>query len=673
MVTLATNLGQWGARLANAFADATGIFDATVAPTAKVMADTIQTALEGIRATIQLLQSLSGFQAEPVQNIEALISLAQVLSAYAARLGSAFATAASGFDSVVNDGVKALGETIQTTSEALTATVGMLKMLSVYLDEPVLDVEAAIQQARLLGDYARRLASQFATTASGFDAVTNDGVKALAEGIKSTADALTATIGLVKTLANYASEPVLYTVALETMARDLGVTARRLALQFATTALGFDTFANNGVKALGETVKGALDALSATIEILKTLSDFASTPLTFTDALFNLAADLGRDARRLATAFANTAAGFDTVINDGVKALADGIGSAASALADTIGLLPKLTVFLPNYQGFPVYLETQLGVLVDDIKTIFLAFAQRAKDARITEAGKEAAGVLADGFGSALDAINGAMELMEKLLNPESRPHISNNVSYLLDPIFNFIDEITKEFTRRAKTYQATDLQAGELLGSSVGSVFDAILKVSEAIQSFTGIYLGTSGFNNISTMLDLMFNMFDRYAGKAAAAQSVATVIATVAGALANLKSLASGDSNWQIPDLSNLMDDITVDLPADLAALGTSSGNALMNSLAAAIRGGKDAVVAALQGVAAALQNVIPGMVVGGQRAFNRIEPQDSNTQRSSAPTTQNNYTYNYYYTLVQYVDPATGGQARNSFQGMSSVQPN
>jgi ABC-type transporter Mla subunit MlaD len=84
-------------------------------------------------------------------------------------LGSAFATAASGFDSVVNDGVKALGETIQTTSEALTATVGMLKMLSVYLDEPVLDVEAAIQQARLLGDYARRLASQFATTASGFD------------------------------------------------------------------------------------------------------------------------------------------------------------------------------------------------------------------------------------------------------------------------------------------------------------------------------------------------------------------------------------------------------------------------------------------------------------------------------------------------------------------------
>jgi hypothetical protein len=187
------------------------------------------------------------------------------------------------------------------------------------------------------------------------------------------------------------------------------------------------------------------------------------------------------------------------------------------------------------------------------------------------------------------------------------------------------------------------------------------------------GIYLGTSGFNNISTMLDLMFNMFDRYAGKAAAAQSVATVIATVAGALANLKSLASGDSNWQIPDLSNLMDDITVDLPADLAALGTSSGNALMNSLAAAIRGGKDAVVAALQGVAAALQNVIPGMVVGGQRAFNRIEPQDSNTQRSSAPTTQNNYTYNYYYTLVQYVDPATGGQARNSFQGMSSVQPN
>jgi hypothetical protein len=114
-------------------------------------------------------------------------------------------------------------------------------------------------------------------------------------------------------------------------------------------------------------------------------------------------------------------------------------------------------------------------------------------------------------------------------------------------------------------------------------------------------------------------------------------------------------------------------VDLPADLAALGTSSGNALMNSLAAAIRGGKDAVVAALQGVAAALQNVIPGMVVGGQRAFNRIEPQDSNTQRSSAPTTQNNYTYNYYYTLVQYVDPATGGQARNSFQGMSSVQPN
>jgi hypothetical protein len=314
-----------------------------------------------------------------------------------------------------------------------------------------------------------------------------------------------------------------------------------------------------------------------------------------------------------------------------------------------------------------------LGVLVDDIKTIFLAFAQRAKDARITEAGKEAAGVLADGFGSALDAINGAMELMEKLLNPESRPHISNNVSYLLDPIFNFIDEITKEFTRRAKTCQATDLQAGELLGSSVGSVFDAILKVSEAIQSFTGIYLGTSGFNNISTMLDLMFNMFDRYAGKAAAAQSVATVIATVAGALANLKSLASGDSNWQIPDLSNLMDDITVDLPADLAALGTSSGNALMNSLAAAIRGGKDAVVAALQGVAAALQNVIPGMVVGGQRAFNRIEPQDSNTQRSSAPTTQNNYTYNYYYTLVQYVDPATGGQARNSFQGMSSVQPN
>jgi dsDNA-binding SOS-regulon protein len=112
MVTLATNLGQWGARLANAFADATGIFDATVAPTAKVMADTIQTALEGIRATIQLLQSLSGFQAEPVQNIEALISLAQVLSAYAARLGSAFATAASGFDSVINNKIKTLNKTL---------------------------------------------------------------------------------------------------------------------------------------------------------------------------------------------------------------------------------------------------------------------------------------------------------------------------------------------------------------------------------------------------------------------------------------------------------------------------------------------------------------------------------------------------------------------------------
>jgi hypothetical protein len=195
-------------------------------------------------------------------------------------------------------------------------------------------------------------------------------------------------------------------------------------------------------------------------------------------------------------------------------------------------------------------LGPKIDLLIQGAIAVAQAFGQKAQDAGIKEEWEKAGAALAGLFGDAASTLGDALDLGARLLDPETQIPSIGQIQGKLDALLNLAVGVAQQFAARASSLAAggVDTKAAGVLAEQVKAIFDSLSTVAQTVQDFTGIAIGSSGFNNIRALLDNVFGLFANVAGQADVANSVTAAITSLLGGLQALVSNAgfSAGQSW-------------------------------------------------------------------------------------------------------------------------------
>jgi len=220
----------------------------------------------------------------------------------------------------------------------------------------------------------------------------------------------------------------------------------------------------------------------------------------------------------------------------------DALGVINSGL-DLKGLEGKLS----NFTGLNLTaIKPKLDLLIQNVIALAQQFGQAAAGAGITEAWAEAGQRLTDLVGNALGSMKDTLDFALRLADNEIRVPSASQITGKLRAILAVMREAVTSFANEAGSIQV-DQTAATNLANTVKPITDALGGLIDLVQSFTGLNLGMSGYNNLRSFLTMIFDVFRDFSPNAEAVNAVAAALSTMLGGLqnvANVQGIAIGGS---------------------------------------------------------------------------------------------------------------------------------
>ena len=242
------------------------------------------------------------------------------------------------------------------------------------------------------------------------------------------------------------------------------------------------------------------------------------------------------------------------VINAGLETVSKTLGETVSIVTDTLSL-SKLSKDLAAYKPMVGHaaIETALGRIIEDAKYVAKLFADKAKDSGLTTELQKAAETLSAVFGDASSAINDTLDMVAKLLDPETVIPSKEQISGKVSAILGVVDVAVTAFSARASAAAASgmDLAGLSTYASAVKGVFEAIAEVANAVNSYSNINVGRQflgvesvGFGNIRGALQMIWDLFEDAAQHQDLVQSVTSTLTTALDGLTMLATNKGADA---------------------------------------------------------------------------------------------------------------------------------
>lgn len=474
------------------------------------------------------------------------------------------------WDIKVKESLTRLGTVLKGSLEAATTALDLNKLLGGTV-APTFDIGLLKTRLASALQAGKDLADQANLTLAEWDIKVKDSLVHLGSVLKGSLEAATTALDLNKLLGGTVA-PVFDVAVLKQRLASALQAGKDLGDQANATLGEWDIKVKESLGRLGSVLKGSLEAATTTLDINALLG--GKTAPTFDVAVLKTRLALALQAGKELADEANRVIGeWDIKVKDSLShlgtVLKDGLDVATSVL-DFSELQSKLL----NFRGFDMTLwGPKLDLIIAGAIAVAQEFGRRAAGAGIQQAWQDAASALSGLFGDAASTIGDALDMGARLLDPETQIPSIGQVQGKLDALFGLITNVATQFAAKAVSLasQGVDTKAAGELAGQVKSIFDSLSTVAQTVQDFTGIYTGSSGFNNIQALLDDIFGLFANVSAQAGMVEGVASAIAMMLGGLKNLAG-ASGYEAGQ-----SWADRFAAGLAAGLGNVSDSAGRAL------------------------------------------------------------------------------------------------
>jgi hypothetical protein len=310
---------------------------------------------------------------------------------------------------------------------------------------------------------------------------------------------------------------------------------KALAEQANTTMGTWDMEVKPAWDRLGKVLGAALDSAGRVLDINGLLGgkEFPSLDLALIKSRL---ADLIRDGTQIADAADAAIGEWDIEVKPSLDHLGKVLSSSISVIEDAMKF-GDLQTFLLGFTGFNVaLLEPKLDLVFAQMKELASRLGTLAENAGIKEEWQTAASrvgsIIKDGTGAINDTIKTAMMLAD----PSTVIPTIQQIQPKLTAVFGLIASLVDQAVSQAGSIGQDKLDQAAKFGDALKGLFGGIQQISDAVKSFEGISLGSSGFNNIDRLLGLVSTAFRNVAPSEAEITRTTTVISLMLGGLTNL-----------------------------------------------------------------------------------------------------------------------------------------
>lgn len=377
MKDAASTLASNALELGTIWAGVAQNFDVIANDGVSALADTISSANDGIGSVVELLNLFASLAEDPVVIVENVGQQMYDLASYAYELGQIFADVAGGFDTIANDGVPALADTISSAADGIASVIEIMQSISTLAERPIPLPQNWTNMAQDILDYARVVADALVEAARGFDEIAGDQAKAMADAAGSAFDAIGSALETFPKMATFLGGFIGLTDGLRTQLRLLMQTIVLVFKEFAQAALDADITqaAQDAAAALSDGFGSAVSALKDAFDLWDTLVGGDAPRMGFNmvnpQAVSALLDPYFDFIEMVFQEFANRAANYDmtdlqaaTDLSDAVSSVFDAINSVFEAITSFQG------VNAPTYSGGSSGVMN-IGQVLDHIFSIF--------------------------------------------------------------------------------------------------------------------------------------------------------------------------------------------------------------------------------------------------------------------------------------------------------------
>ena len=621
-------LATIGTRLANDFLTVANVYAGQVTPNAEAYEKALGLADSATSKAMSLVKGLADLIKAGGVTLtgEQLAGVLGGLLTVGTRLADAFLTVANVYAGAVAPNAEAYAKAVGLAQQASGNVISLVKGLVDLIKAGGVSLTGEQLSGVLSGllTVGGQLADAFLTVANVYAGAVAPNAEAYAKALGLTQQASGNAISLYQALAAYIKDGGLgYTAAeLVGAVSTLASTGGQLADAFLTVANTYTGQVTPAATAYGSALSLSNSAIGDGLSLLSALQKYSEDATAYTLAdLVRLAKQIAQDGKSLTDAFMEIASTYNAAGNAAGSAFASGIGSASDGLTKGLTMITALVQGLPNYRGMTTALSSRLTALLDDLVAVLRAFGTEAASVDWDTISNEAMSNLSKGAGDAWSAISNTLEGVAKLVDPDRvRLPSAAQAGSLVAPIIEIMKVAVAQVAGLSSQIPADEMKAAQTNASAVGAVFEALSKTVEAIQNATGLAVGGSGINNLNTIITWVENLFSRLSTAFASGSDAAAAMAGISQMLANLGSLA-----------------------------GTTMGNNLVDSLAAAIRAGAPSIAAAMRETLGAAQ---PGAAGPGGPSS---APSGGRNGESGGGNKTINITINQYVTPQMILDPA------------------
>lgn len=491
--------------------------------------------------------------------------------------------AAEGFQAVKESALSALAAEASDATGVLGSALDAVKL---FTERPPLPDDKGLKTYLTnLVNFVQRVTEDARAAAADFRAVKDSGLSALASEAGDATGVLGAALDAVKLFTERVTIPALDSGLVAYLAGLVGF-IQRVTEEARTAAADFAAVKESGLSALAAEAGDATSVLQSALDAIKLFVERAQIPPLDT-GLIAYIQRLTDFIQGVTEAARDAAADFSIAEDSGLSQLASAVGDALTVLTDGLDIT-KTLAGLTNFKGVNwSQIEPKFKLLLSDVKSIAQRFAEMAAQSGISDAFAEAGAKVASLFGDAVGALNDAIDLGARLLDPETQIPSIGQIQAKLSAVLALLRAVVTQFAQEAASLAASGFNFEQVnaLAESMSGVFDAISSAIEAVQAATGIAISGSGFNNIRALLHNLFDMFEDFSGSADAVNQVTAAISSMLGGIENL-----------------------------VAGAGTAAGAGFVDNLVAALVAGTSRVVDAAAGLGSQMAGAVAGAGGGG-----------------------------------------------------------
>lgn len=280
---------------------------------------------------------------------------------------TAAAAAAAGFEDVKTGGLPAM---VAASGQVVTLIETARKLIELSTRPPAL-TSVAVGSVVLtwfanVTTWTRTVTTAAAQAATGFETLETTGLQAVSNAVGPVRTLVEGVLALVSLTMRPPTLPqVPQGSALYSFFRDVAGWARGVTTLAANAAAGFEELRTEGLTAVTTAAGQVKTLIDAVLSIVEQVAFPPMLPVIAAgSSLHTFLVSLLGFARTVAQIAAETAAGFETVVLEGLQALAKAVGDALKVLKDTLDLLivANTEFNIPTNFADTIKLLTQIGI-----------------------------------------------------------------------------------------------------------------------------------------------------------------------------------------------------------------------------------------------------------------------------------------------------------------------